>query len=548
VQAAQQLGELLGAPRGREVHQHGRGDDAQRIVRGKLDVESGRIGFRLARVPGERRAVRSRQSGEQAPALGPGDPPAVGHDARDSLQGANVLEGVLLREDEIGPLSDRDRAELFLAAEQAGGVQGRRAKSGVGREPEVLEALHLLDEAEARHAQPRGVGARENGDAALVERFDELALELVADRETGQPLGRPAIGVRVVGGLERRAHGRRQVDEVRILEVGLHGRRLADDVVKGDERRDDGDSSLAAHRDGLRDLRRVERVNDLVSRVGVVVEERVDVLLRVRDGLPGGERRLEARLARHVPDENEILLLRFGGEGRVLRRADLVVDLDGVVAGCALAIDLRDGLFGRTSAVEGRAGRVDRRAEEPTVGDAPAPGEVRGPAVQVEDRGHPVDDVERQFLRRVEVDVHVGQPRHHVTPRRVDDLGSLRNGCRGRVAERHDPSARDDDGLITQQPRLVHRHHGGVDEGDRARRRRGRGKSAVGREDEPREYRQYPTRADLAHPVLLRHSFLRKRRPAGSRRQVRNFVAFTPTVYGRRFRRRRERREGRCRP
>ena len=110
-------------------------------------------------------------------------------------------------------------------------------------------------------------------------------------------------------------------------------------------------------------------MNDLVLGIGIVVEERVDVLLGVRDRLPGRERRRKARLAGHVSHEDEALRLRLGGQRRVLGRADLVVDLDGVPARGRLAVDLRDRLRGRPRMIERRAGGVDRRPEELARGD-----------------------------------------------------------------------------------------------------------------------------------------------------------------------------------
>ncbi len=238
--------------------------------------------------------------------------------------------------------------------------------------------------------------------------------------------------------------------------------------------------------DRLRDLRGVERMHDLVPRIGVVVEERVDVLLRVRDRLAGRERRRETRIARHVADEHESLLLRLGRERRVLRRADLVVDLDGVVAGGGLPVDLGDGLLGSPRAVEHRPRGVDRRTEERAGGDPLAPGEVRGAAIEVEDGRHTVQDVHREVLLGVEVRVHVGESRGEIEAARVHDARPLGHRRRRGGAQRRDAAGRDHDRLVAQDPRRVHRHHRGVHERDRPRSRSARLRRRVRRRRDAR--------------------------------------------------------------
>jgi hypothetical protein len=402
----------------------------------------------------------------------------------------DVLERVAAQDEEVGPIARAQRAELALLAQQRRGVGGRGPQRRVRREAGVLEVLDLLDQARARNAQPRRVRAREDRHAAVVEREDELSLELVAHAEAGQGLLREAVRVGVVRGLEQLALERSEEGEVGVAQIRREVRRLPHDVVERDQRRDHRDAGLLRHRDGVRDLRRVERVDDLVARVGVVVEDRIDELLGVRDRLSGGERRREAGLPGDVADEDHVPALRLGRERRVLGPADLVVDLDRVVSGVGLAVDLLRRLVGGARPAERRPGGVDRGPEQLPARDAAAPEEVRGPPVQVEDRRDPARGVEGQLLRDVHMDMHVRQARHQEEPARVDAVrGRGDGGARG-GAEGEDAAPRDDHGLVRKEPLGIHRHDARMEEGRRSgvapRRgdRRGRRTGGAGGEAE----------------------------------------------------------------
>ena len=297
-----------------------------------------------------------------------------------------------------------------------------------------------------------------------MQRLHELPLELVAEREPGDHHRVEPGGVRVARRLEFLPHRRRHVREVRVLQVGPDIGRLAHDVAKRDERRDHRDAGLLRHGDGLRDLQRVEGRHERVRARIVLAKERVNVFLGMGDGLPGGERRGEAGLAGDVADQDEALLLRLGRQRRVLGRADLVVDLDPVVARRRDPVDVLDRRFGSPRTVERRARRVDGRPEKLSVGDAPAPLQILRPTVQVEDGRHAVHDVEGQLLGRGDVDVHVGETRRQVAAAGVDDPCASGHRIRPRRSHGGDPAAGYDHGLIAQHPVGVHGHHVGVHE------------------------------------------------------------------------------------
>ena len=173
----------------------------------------------------------------------------------------------------------------------------------------------------------------------------------------------------------------------------------------------------------------------VVDDMGVIVvvlriEIGVSELLQMSDGLPGGDCEFEVRLARDVAHEQHPSALGFGNQRRILRFGDLVVDFHAVITQSGLFVDHADRFLRRVRARKDRAGSEDGWSEHLAGGDLFPPQQVRRTAVEVENRGYPIGEEERQFGGRLQVNVSIGEPRDQVFTLGVDDAGAARDANR----------------------------------------------------------------------------------------------------------------------
>ena len=149
----------------------------------------------------------------------------------------------------------------------------------------------------------------------------------------------------------------------------------------------------------------------------------VEKLLGVRDGV--GLRRqhfLPEPVARDVADRQQSAFLCLVDQRVQRLEGDLVVDFDGVVSRLRVLRDDLPCALRRRDVDDGRAGREEPRAERTLA-------KLQRPAIagEVEDGRDAVDDVEREVVRLVDVNVKVDQPRKEIAPFAVDDLRALRD-------------------------------------------------------------------------------------------------------------------------
>ena len=150
--------------------------------------------------------------------------------------------------------------------------------------------------------------------------------------------------------------------------------------------------------------------NDVVIVVVLLrIEVRVEKFVEMRDGLSGLNGEFEAGLPCDVAYQQEIAAFSFRDERGVLLFGDVIEDFEGVVAGVGLLVDQVYRFLGRMAAVDDGAGREDGRAEKFAGGDLLSPEQVGRAAVEVEDRGYAVRQIERELDGGVEMDVSVGE-------------------------------------------------------------------------------------------------------------------------------------------
>jgi hypothetical protein len=313
------------------------------------------------------------------------------------------------------------------------------------------------------------VRAGHNANAGAVQFLREFLLEgeRLVERQPLRPQTQ-LVGVHVHAPTV--SHPRREVFHLRRGEQGGQRLDLFDDVVVGDEGEDDGNICFRRRRGDFGDAALV---------VGIIFEGRVDVLFGVRDGLTRLEHALQTRLARDVADVTQATLFRLLDERVVSLLRDGVVNFDRVVTGLALLFHEAAGFVGLLRRADGGAAGVDGRPGQFPLLHVPPPQQIRRSAVQVEDRGDAVGEVERKLGGRVEVHVHVHETGQEVAAFALDARRAARHFRFPRRADLADAPVADDDRPVLQHAFFVHRHDVDVDECDDRRRRRRRRRFAV---------------------------------------------------------------------
>ena len=198
-----------------------------------------------------------------------------------------------------------------------------------------------------------------------------------------------------------------------------------DAVAIGDERRFDDDTGGA---DFAREFGNARFVGDDVLGILIVlrIEEGVEELVGVGDGLARGDCGFGADGARDVSDEKQIALLRLGDDSGIDLRGNRVEDFEGVVAGVGLLVDSFHAGLNGARAEEDWAGGEDGGAEQFSFVYLFAPEEMSGASVEVEDRGDAIGDVERKLVGGEQVDVGVDESGDEELVFSADDLCALR--------------------------------------------------------------------------------------------------------------------------